>query len=99
MAPISTGVPRLIQSNLKTMLCKIQVRQHLIICCMQLRATKLLKPGESYEAKSKETSEKKICMKLTKHKAAEKKRALKALYKRLEAGEKKKDEAKSEEAT
>jgi hypothetical protein len=52
-----------------------------------------------YEAKNKEASDKKICMKLTKHKAAEKERALKALHKRLEAGEKKKDEAKSEKAT
>jgi len=37
-------------------------------------------------------------MKLTKHKAAEKERALNALYKRLEARGKKKGEAKSEEA-
>jgi hypothetical protein len=37
-------------------------------------------------------------MKLTKHKAAEKERALKALYKRLKARGKKKDEAKNEEA-
>ena len=37
-------------------------------------------------------------MKLMKHKAAEKERALKALYKQLEARGKKKGEAKSEEA-
>jgi hypothetical protein len=38
-------------------------------------------------------------MKLTKHKATEKERILKALYKRTHAGGKKKDEAKSDEAT
>jgi hypothetical protein len=91
--------PCLIQSNLKTTLRKIQVRQHLIICYLQLRTAKLLKLQDAYEAKNKEASDKKICMKLTKHKAAEKERALKVLHKRLEAGEKKKDEAKSEKAT
>jgi len=38
-------------------------------------------------------------MKPTNHEASEKERALKAVYKRTQAGEKKKDEAKSEEAT
>jgi hypothetical protein len=38
-------------------------------------------------------------MKLTKHEASKKERALKAIYKRLEVGEKKKDEATSEGAT
>ena len=38
-------------------------------------------------------------MKPTRQKASEKERALKAGYKRLETGEKKKDEAQSEEAT
>ena len=38
-------------------------------------------------------------MKLTKYKASETEKALKALYKRLEAKEKKMDEAKGEEAT
>jgi hypothetical protein len=37
-------------------------------------------------------------MKPMKHEASEAERALKALYKLLEAGEKKKDEARSEEA-
>jgi hypothetical protein len=37
-------------------------------------------------------------MKLTKCEASEKERALKVVYKRLEAGGKKKDEARSEEA-
>lgn len=52
-----------------------------------------------YEARSKKASEKKMCMKPIKCKASEKERALGALYKRLEAGRKKKDEARSEEAT
>jgi len=38
-------------------------------------------------------------MKPTKHKATEKQMALKAVYKLIETGWKKKDEAKSEEAT
>ena len=38
-------------------------------------------------------------MKLMRHKASEKERALKAAYKWLGAGGKKKDEAKSEKAT
>jgi hypothetical protein len=38
-------------------------------------------------------------MKLMKHETSEKERALKALYKRIEAGGKKKDEARSKEAT
>jgi hypothetical protein len=38
-------------------------------------------------------------MKPARHEASEKERALRAVYKRLEAGEKKKDEARSEEAT
>jgi hypothetical protein len=52
-----------------------------------------------YEATGKEASEEKLCMKPTKHEASEKERALKAVYKRFETGEKKKDEARSEEAT
>ena len=51
-----------------------------------------------YEARSKEASEEKICMKLMKREASETERALKAVYKRVQAGEKKKDEAWSEEA-
>ena len=62
---------------------------------MQLEIAKLLKFRDMYEAKNKEASEKRICMKLTKHKAAEKERALKALHKRLEAGEKKKMKLKA----
>jgi hypothetical protein len=38
-------------------------------------------------------------MKPTKHKASEKERTLEAVYKRLKTGGKKKDEARSEEAT
>ena len=37
-------------------------------------------------------------MKLTRHKASEKERALRAVYKQLETEEKKKDEARNEEA-
>jgi hypothetical protein len=51
-----------------------------------------------YEARSNKASERKICMKPTKHEASEKERAPKAVYKQLEIGEKKKDEARSEEA-
>ena len=52
-----------------------------------------------YEAKSEEASEKKACMKPTRHGASEKERALGAVYKRTQAGGKKKDEARGEEAT
>jgi hypothetical protein len=52
-----------------------------------------------YEARGKEASEEKLCMKPTKREASERKRTLKVVYKRLETGEKKKDEARSEEAS
>ena len=52
-----------------------------------------------YEARGKEASEEKLCMKPTKREASERKRTLKVVYKRLETGKKKKDEARSEEAS
>jgi hypothetical protein len=54
---------------------------------------------ELYVARDHKASEEKLCMKPTKHEASERKRTLKIVYKRLKAGEKKKDEARSEEAT
>jgi hypothetical protein len=51
-----------------------------------------------YEARGKKASEEKRCMKPKKREAPETKRAMKALYKRVQAGEKKKDEAMGEEA-
>jgi hypothetical protein len=80
-------------SSLKTMLCKIQVREYLIICHMQLRTMKLLKPGncmhpeitkllkfrDMYEAKDKEASDEKLCTKPMKCEASETERALKAV--------------------
>jgi len=47
----------------------------------------------------REASEEKLCMKPTKREASERKRTLKVVYKRLETGKKKKDEARSEEAS
>ena len=57
---------------------------------MQLEVVKLLKSRDVYEAKSEEASEKKACMKPTRHGASEKERALGAVYKRTQAGGKKK---------
>jgi hypothetical protein len=47
------------QSHLKTMLCKIQVREYLIICCMQLGTIKLLKLENRMKPEADEASEKK----------------------------------------
>jgi len=65
---------------------------------MQLEVAKLLKSRDLYGARSDKASEKKACMKPAKREASEKEKALKAVYKRLEARGKKKDEARSEEA-
>jgi len=66
---------------------------------MHPEITKLLKSQMRMKLEVRKLLKKKLCMKPTRQKASEKERALKAGYKRLETGEKKKDEAQSEEAT
>jgi len=72
-----------------------RVSHYLSYAAKNCEASEIL---DVYEARSNKTSERKICMKPTKHKASEKERAPKAVYKRPEIGEKKKDEARSKEA-
>jgi len=62
------------------------------------RGHKASENSDVYEARSYEASEKKLCMKPIKDKASETKKAPGAVYRRVKAGEKKKDEARSEEA-